>query len=123
MRQGIKAAALAGIGALLLAGCGSTASSNEAKGGDKFLLHGDLTMARAELKQNPAVMPDLSAALANRPKPRQFVPPPAKPVERKVAAALPEAPKVASNLRSDRARSVGLRSGACRTTSTNRRSA
>jgi len=34
MRQGIKAAALAGIGALLLAGCGSTAGSNEAKAGD-----------------------------------------------------------------------------------------
>ena len=60
-------------------------------------------LERAELKQDPPLMPDPTAALANRPKPRQFVPPLTKPVERKVSVALPEAPKVASNLRSDRA--------------------
>jgi protein TonB len=58
--------------------------------------------AKSEVKQNPALAANLAAALENRPKARNFVPPVAPPVERKVAPALPEAPGLATRLRSDR---------------------
>ena len=53
------------------------------------------------MKQNPALEANLVAALENRPKPRDFVAPVAKPVERRTAPALPEAPSLATALRSD----------------------
>jgi TonB family protein len=58
--------------------------------------------AKVEMKQNLAMMANLAAALANRPKPRSFVPPVAEPVKRAAAPALPEAPGVSTALRSDR---------------------
>lgn len=58
--------------------------------------------SKVEVKQNPALAANLAAALENRPKPRNFVPPVAPPVERKAAPALPEAPGLATTLRSDR---------------------
>jgi hypothetical protein len=58
--------------------------------------------AKSEVKQNPALAANLVAALENRPKARNFVPPVAPPVERKIAPALPEAPGLATALRSDR---------------------
>ena len=54
------------------------------------------------MKQSPAPEANLVAALENRPTPRDFVAPVAKPVERKAAPALPEAPSLATALRSDR---------------------
>ncbi len=58
--------------------------------------------SKLAIKQNPALEANLVAALENRPKPRDFVAPVAKPVERKAAPALPEAPSLATALRSDR---------------------
>jgi TonB family protein len=58
--------------------------------------------SKSEAKQNPALAANLVAALENRPKPRNFVPPVAPPAERKVAPALPEAPGLATTLRSGR---------------------
>ena len=58
--------------------------------------------SKLAMKQNPALEANLVAALENRPKPRDFVAPVAKPVERKAAPALPEAPSLATALRSDR---------------------
>src|SRR5258708_18123772 len=51
--------------------------------------------SKLAMKQNPALETNLAAALENRPKPRDFVAPVAKPVERKAAPALPEAPSLA----------------------------
>ncbi len=58
--------------------------------------------AKVEMKQSLAMMANIAAALANRPKPRSFVPPVAEPVKRAAAPALPEAPGVSTALRSDR---------------------
>jgi TonB family protein len=58
--------------------------------------------AKFVLKQNALMMADLAAALLNRPKPRSFVPPVAKPERRAAAPALPEAPGIATTLRSER---------------------
>ena len=58
--------------------------------------------AKIEMKQNPALAANLAAALENRPKPRNFVPPVPKPERRAAAPALPEAPGVATSLRSER---------------------
>ena len=58
--------------------------------------------AKVEMGQNPALAAKLAAALENRPKPRNFVPPVPKPERRAVALALPEAPGIATTLRSER---------------------
>ena len=58
--------------------------------------------SKVEVKQYPALAANLIAALESRPKSRNFVPPVATPVERKIAPALPEAPGLATRLRSDR---------------------
>jgi len=58
--------------------------------------------AKVEMRQNPALTANLAAALENRPKPRNFVPPVPKPERRAAAPALPEAPGIATTLRSDR---------------------
>ncbi|HKW96772.1 MAG TPA: TonB family protein [Bryobacteraceae bacterium] len=58
--------------------------------------------ARIDAKLNPALAVNLAAALENRPKPRSFVPPVPKPMERAAARALPEVPKIQTSLRSDR---------------------
>jgi TonB family protein len=58
--------------------------------------------SRFALKQNLALAANLVAALENRPKPRNFVPPVTPPVQRKAVPALPEAPGFATALRSDR---------------------
>ena len=55
-----------------------------------------------ELKQGAALAASLAAAIENRPKPRDFVPPSPKPVRRAAVQALPEAPRIATALRSDR---------------------
>jgi TonB family protein len=57
---------------------------------------------KIDLKQNPALMANFAAALENRPRPRNFVPPVPKPERRTAAPALPEAPVVATTLRSER---------------------
>jgi TonB family protein len=57
---------------------------------------------RAQVKANPVILASLTPILENRPKPRDFVPP-APRVERRAAVpALPEAPGVATTLRSGR---------------------
>jgi len=58
--------------------------------------------AKVEMRQNPALAANLAAALENRPKPRNFVPPVPKPEQRVAAPALPEAPGIATTLRSER---------------------
>src|SRR6185436_10958614 len=58
--------------------------------------------ARVDLNANPALAADVAAALENRPKARTFVPPAPPPVRRAAAPGLPEAPGLASTLRSDR---------------------
>jgi len=58
--------------------------------------------AKVEMRQNPALTANLAAALENRPTPRNFVPPVPKPERRAVALALPEAPGIATTLRSER---------------------
>jgi TonB family protein len=58
--------------------------------------------AKVEMKQNPALAANLAAALENRPKPRNFVPPVPKPEQRAATPALPEAPGIATSLRSER---------------------
>jgi len=58
--------------------------------------------SKLAIKQDPALAANLVAALENRPKPRNFVPPVERVVERKAAPALPEAPGLATALRSDR---------------------
>ena len=58
--------------------------------------------SKVEVKQDPTLAANLVAALENRPKPRNFVPPVAPVAERKAAPALPEAPGLATTLRSDR---------------------
>lgn len=58
--------------------------------------------ARIAPKPNPLLMADLSAALANRPKARDFVPPVLRPEKRTVPVALPEAPGIATSFRSGR---------------------
>lgn len=58
--------------------------------------------AKFTLKQNPLMMADIAAALENRPKPRRFVPPVPQPEQRAAAPALPEAPGIATTLRSTR---------------------
>ena len=58
--------------------------------------------SKLAMKQNPALQANLGAAIENRPKPRDFVAPVAKPVERKAAPALPVVPSLATALRLDR---------------------
>jgi TonB family protein len=58
--------------------------------------------ARIDLKSNPALAADLAAPLENRPKARTFVPPAPPPVRTATAPCLPEAPELATTLRSDR---------------------
>ena len=58
--------------------------------------------AKIEMRQNPALAASLAAALENRPKPHNFVPPVPKPERRAAAPALPEAPGIATSLRSER---------------------
>ena len=58
--------------------------------------------SKLAMKQNPALEANLEAVLENRPKLRDFVAPVPKPVERKAAPALPEAPSLATGQRSDR---------------------
>jgi TonB family protein len=58
--------------------------------------------AKIKLNQDPALMASIAAALENRPKPRNFVPPVPKPEQRTAVQALPEAPVVATTLRSER---------------------
>ena len=58
--------------------------------------------ARAGAKPNPILLADVSSALERRPKARDFVPPVPRPEKRSAPAALPEAPTVASSLRSER---------------------
>ena len=53
-------------------------------------------------KQSPAMPASLVAAIENRPKPRNFVPPVPKPERRVAVQALPEAPGIATALRSER---------------------
>jgi TonB family protein len=53
-------------------------------------------------KLNPALTANLAAALENRPKPRNFVPPVPRPERRAATPALPEAPGLATSLRSER---------------------
>ena len=53
-------------------------------------------------RQSPAVVANLAAAIENRPKPRNFVPPVPKPERRVAAQAPPEAPNIATTLRSER---------------------
>lgn len=57
---------------------------------------------RAAAKPNPLLMTDLSAALAVRPKARDFVPPAPRAEKRAAPVALPEAPSIATSLRSGR---------------------
>ncbi|MBZ5595255.1 MAG: energy transducer TonB [Acidobacteriia bacterium] len=54
-----------------------------------------------EMKQGAAVLASL-AALENRPKPRNFVPPAPKPERRVAVEMLPEAPRLSTALRSER---------------------
>lgn len=56
--------------------------------------------ARVASKANPLLMADLSAALAIRPEARDFVPPVPHTEKRSAPVALPEAPSVATSLRS-----------------------
>jgi protein TonB len=58
--------------------------------------------AKVEMSQNPALAANLMAALENRPKPRNFVPPVPKLDQRAAARALPEAPGIATTPRSER---------------------
>ena len=58
--------------------------------------------ARVDLKPNPALAADLAVPLENRPKARTFVPPAPPPVRTAAAPGLPEAPGLATSLRSDR---------------------
>jgi TonB family protein len=58
--------------------------------------------ARIAPKPNPLLMADLSVALANRPKTRDFVPPVLRSEKRTAPLALPEAPSIATSLRSGR---------------------
>ncbi len=58
--------------------------------------------SRVEVKLNPALSANLGAALENRPKPRNFVPPVPRPEQRAATPALPEAPGLATTLRSER---------------------
>lgn len=58
--------------------------------------------ARAMSKANPLLLADLSASLQIRPKVRDFIPPVPPLAKRTAPVALPEAPSVASSLRSDR---------------------
>lgn len=53
-------------------------------------------------RPNPLLMADLSSALANRPKARDFVPPAPRSEKRTAPVALPEAPSIATSLRSGR---------------------
>jgi TonB family protein len=53
-------------------------------------------------KQNSAIAANLAAALENRPKPRNFVPPVPKPERRAAAPGLPEAPGIRTTLSSAR---------------------
>jgi TonB family protein len=53
-------------------------------------------------KQGPAVVASLVAAIENRPKPRNFVPPVPKPERRVAVQALPEAPGISTAMRSER---------------------
>ena len=53
-------------------------------------------------RPNPAVATNLVAAIENRPRPRNFVPPVPKPERRLAVQALPEAPGVSTTLRSER---------------------
>jgi len=57
--------------------------------------------ARALSKPNPLLLADASAALQVRPKARDFVPPVPRQEKRSAPVALPEAPSLASSLRSD----------------------
>jgi TonB family protein len=61
-----------------------------------------LLPARVASKPNPVLMTDLAAALANRPKARDFVPPVPRPERHNAPVALPEAPAISSSLRSAR---------------------
>ncbi len=58
--------------------------------------------ARITPRPNPLLMADLSAALAKRPKARDFVPPVVRPEKRTGPVALPDAPGIATSLRSGR---------------------
>lgn len=55
-----------------------------------------------QVQQHRAMPASLVAAMENRPKPRNFVPPVAKPERRVAVQALPEAPGIATALRSER---------------------
>jgi len=57
--------------------------------------------AKAVSKPNPLLLADASAALQIRPKARDFVPPVPRQEKRTAPVALPEAPSLASSLRSD----------------------
>lgn len=57
--------------------------------------------ARAASKPNPLLLADASAALQIRPKARDFVPPVPRQEKRVAPVALPEAPSLASSLRSE----------------------
>ena len=57
--------------------------------------------ARAASKPNPLLLADASSALQVRPKARDFVPPVPRQEKRIAPVAFPEAPSVASSLRSD----------------------
>jgi TonB family protein len=58
--------------------------------------------ARVGLKVNALLLADLSAALQIRPKARDFVPPVPRPEKHTAPVALPEAPSIATSLRSAR---------------------
>ena len=58
--------------------------------------------AKVALKANPLLLADLSAALQIRPRARDFIPPAPNPEKRTAPIALPEAPSIATSLRSGR---------------------